>query len=177
MGSLQLVEAGLYPLDDLRHDILALGIFTDQRPLRGLAGYLDWRMHGRISALLQQGFLTGDANDHLLSNTNGRIGTDRLLVVGMGRSAALDVGTFGTAMKTIRSTLTGLKIDSVALAVPGWEKEEQVYEAKGDVKLALLWEEIVQPFRGPITLFLPRGTNIKDVDANMQRIRQRLHHA
>jgi len=177
MGSLQLAEAGLYPLDDLRHDILVLGIFTDQRPLRGLAGYLDWRMHGRISQLLQDNFLTGNTSDCLLSNTNGRIGTDRLLLVGMGPGNKLDVGTFSTALKTIRSTLSGLKINSLAMAVPGWEKEEQVYETKGDVKLALLWEEIIQPFKGTITLFLPRGTNIKDVDANMQRIKQRLRHA
>jgi len=177
MGSLQLAEAGLYPLDKLQQDILVLGVFSDQRPLRGLAGYLDWRMHGRLSRLLQDNFLSGGPEDCLLSNTNGRIGIDRLLVVGMGPGKKLDVGTFGAAMKTIRKTLNGMKPASLAMAVPGWEKEEQVYEAKSDVKLALLMEEIIQPFNGPVTLFLPRGTNLKDVEANMQRIRQRLRHA
>ena len=44
-----------------RVDLGVLPIFEDERPLQGLAGLVDWRMGGSLSALLRAGFCTGAA--------------------------------------------------------------------------------------------------------------------
>jgi len=42
----------LESLDRLSVDVLVLGPFEGERPLRGTAGYCDWRLNGRLSRML-----------------------------------------------------------------------------------------------------------------------------
>jgi hypothetical protein len=53
-------------LDDANVELCACGIWSDERPVRGFAGLLDWRLGGRLSALLACGFATGAAGEALL---------------------------------------------------------------------------------------------------------------
>jgi hypothetical protein len=38
-------------------------IYENERPMRGIAGLLDWRLSGAISMALKQGFLTGQIGE------------------------------------------------------------------------------------------------------------------
>ena len=46
-------------IDALRYEAVALPFFEDERPLRGAAGLCDWRLCGRLSAILRGGRVTG----------------------------------------------------------------------------------------------------------------------
>ncbi len=78
-----LAESSFTTIDSL--DVSTLALFlTDQRPLRGAAGIVDWRLCGELSNALQSGSLTGALGERLLMPTHGRIGPKRLLIFGVG---------------------------------------------------------------------------------------------
>src|SRR5436190_1879228 len=49
-----------------RVDLAVLPFFEDERPLQGLAGLVDWRIGGGLSALLRAGFCTGATGEAVL---------------------------------------------------------------------------------------------------------------
>ena len=59
-------------------------ISSDRRPLRGVAGLVDWRLCGELSAALQSGTLHGQVGERLLMSTRQRLGASRLLLFGAG---------------------------------------------------------------------------------------------
>lgn len=81
------VDASLRALDTLEADTLVCGIYADVRPLPGLLGYIDWRLCGRLSRLLEAGTVTGARGEHVLIPTLGRVPAPRLLLIGFGTKA------------------------------------------------------------------------------------------
>src|SRR4051812_21066827 len=53
---------------------MVLTCFQNERPLRGLAGLLDWRFEGAISQVLRAGFVTGKPGEcaYLPIQRNGK---------------------------------------------------------------------------------------------------------
>lgn len=93
-------------------------LWTDVRPLRGAAGLLDWRLNGRLSQLVREGRLQGDAGEKLLFFTT-RVPWRRVLTIGVGSTNGFSEDAFRTSLKTIFDTFRGLGIKSVGLALPG----------------------------------------------------------
>lgn len=121
-------EPGFDSLDSLA-DLEALCVFVgeDERPLRGIAGFLDWRMCGGLSRVLVSEFFKGAAGDCLLLPSNGRIAIPRIFVCGLGPTTAAKEG-FGSLMTGAADRLTKAKIRSVALelpALPGVDETER----------------------------------------------------
>ena len=50
-------------------DAICVSVWSDVRPLRGAAGLLDWRMCGRLSALVAAGKVTGAEGEQTLFPT------------------------------------------------------------------------------------------------------------
>jgi len=46
--------ASLEALDALASDVLVLSLQAEDRPLRGSAGYCDWRLNGPLSRLVEE---------------------------------------------------------------------------------------------------------------------------
>ncbi|MDQ3263184.1 MAG: peptidase M17 [Myxococcota bacterium] len=122
-------EPGFESLDTLS-DLEALCVFVgeDERPLRGIAGYLDWRMCGGLSRVLVSEFFQGAAGDCLLLPSHGRIAIPRVFVCGMGplQGAREQLGSLMTAAA---DRLTRAKVRSVALELPqlpGLDETERV---------------------------------------------------
>lgn len=113
-------EVGLDSLDTLESvDALCLFVAEDERPLRGTAGYVDWRLCGALSRVLKGGFFTGAPDDWLLLPSNGRIRMRRIFAAGIGRSDALDPQGLGSALEKAARTLSRANVESVALEIPG----------------------------------------------------------
>jgi len=88
-------DASLGSLDAVGEvDSAALFVFQDERPLRGLAGYLDWRLCGSFSRILIEGRFTGVEGDALLFPTWGRVSPGRVFCFGAGRNEKLDREAF-----------------------------------------------------------------------------------
>jgi len=65
-------------------DILVTGFFSDERPLEGSAGLIDWRLNGMLSRLLIEKKLTGEWKEITLIPTQGRIIPRMILLLGFG---------------------------------------------------------------------------------------------
>src|SRR5438105_14906128 len=85
------MDLSFYPLtlealDQAQAESLCLFVGEDERPLRGLAGLVDWRLAGGLSKFLKSGFVTGKSGDALLTMAGPRLGFDKLFIFGMGPS-------------------------------------------------------------------------------------------
>lgn len=87
-GVLQ-VELCREPLSRVAADVALVGVFRNQRPLRGGAGLVDWRLCGFLSSLIRAEQLTGEPDRWILVPSAGRLGVPRVLVGGLGEPAAL----------------------------------------------------------------------------------------
>ncbi len=63
---------------------------ASDRPPRGAAGRVDWRMCGLVSQLIRDERLTGERDEKLLIATHGRLRAPRVLLLGMGDRTAID---------------------------------------------------------------------------------------
>lgn len=122
-------ELGFESLDALA-DLDALCVFVgeDDRPLKGAAGFLDWRMSGGLSRILKQQFFVGALGDCLLLPSGGRIGVPRIFAVGAGPAKGLDRERLRRVLTDAAERLSKAQIRSVALevpAVPGLSDEDR----------------------------------------------------
>ena len=113
-------DIGLEGLDALEGvDALCLFVGEDDRPLPGSAGYVDWRLCGALSRVLQSGFFVGAREDSLLLPTDGRFPVPRIFVIGLGRRQGLDASSLGEAMGFAARVMAKAKVQGVALEIPG----------------------------------------------------------
>lgn len=114
-------EPSLAVVDGLDCEALAICLCSDVRPLAGIAGYVDWRMCGRISDLLRKGTVTGAAREKVLVPTLGLIGgangPKRIFLFGWGpQRSILDGATERLAWMV--DVLLRAKVERVAVALP-----------------------------------------------------------
>jgi len=99
---------------------LALGVFTDERPLRGAAGLCDWRLCGRLSRLLRAERLTGRSDEVvMLPPARARLPFSRLLLFGLGEQHGFDERRYKAQVARMRSVLERAGLTSYALQPPG----------------------------------------------------------
>jgi leucyl aminopeptidase len=113
-------DIGLEGLDSLEGvDALCLFVGEDDRPLPGSAGYVDWRLCGSLSRILQSGFFVGAREDSLLLPTDGGFSVPRVFVIGLGQRRSLDASSLGEALGHAARVLAKAKVEAVALEIPG----------------------------------------------------------
>jgi hypothetical protein len=100
-------------------ETLVAGFFSDERPLRGSTGWIDWRFNGTISSALIQEWLTGDWKETTLIPSQGRVGAATVLLVGLGRQKDYSYPRLRELCPYLFETLKRLKTSSVCLSFPG----------------------------------------------------------
>lgn len=95
-------------------ELLICSIYEDQRPLKGVAGRLDWRLRGFLSKFVMQGRIQGKHKEfvYIPIKHQGRI--RHLMVVGLGAAAA-DAGD-ADLLEDLAKTVGNLHFQSVALS-------------------------------------------------------------
>ena len=116
---LRFVPPVLRRLDDASAELCACTIWSDERPMGGFAGLIDWRLGGRLSALLRAGFLTGARGEALLVPGKPHLPFEKVLVVGLGPRASFDEAAFRTAVVHIARALEGLRVRRAVVELPG----------------------------------------------------------
>jgi hypothetical protein len=112
-------DIGFEALDSVSVDSLCVFVSEDERPLKGLAGYVDWRMCGALSRVLRNGFFTGMQDDCLLLPTEGRLAMGRVFAVGCGRTQRYTAEALGQVLASAARILTRANVQAVALELPG----------------------------------------------------------
>jgi hypothetical protein len=116
-------QPDLASLDQLKTETLCLPLFTDERPLRGAPGLVDWRLCGRISELLMSGKMRGEAGEAVLMPARPRLTPERLLWVGTGARAELDEARVRQFVREVMERLVKLRVRTAAVVLPGRSPE------------------------------------------------------
>jgi hypothetical protein len=82
---IEVAELGLAAVDALRTDAIAVFV-GPERPLQGLAGFVDWRLCGALSRAIRAGSYLPEAGEALLLPTGGRLGVPRLFCFGLAEA-------------------------------------------------------------------------------------------
>lgn len=106
-------------LDELRADALVLPFFAEERPLRGPAGLIDWRLRGQLSKLRLRGRLTGRAFERVLVPGRPLTSFDKVFLVGLGPEDAMTAEHAAEACRVILTMLDQCLARSVVLVLPG----------------------------------------------------------
>jgi hypothetical protein len=106
-------------LDELRADALVLPFFDDERPLRGSASLIDWRLRGQLSRLRLRGRLTGRAFERVLVPGRPLTGFDKVFLLGLGPPDAMNATHAEAACRAVFELLDQSLSRTAALVLPG----------------------------------------------------------
>lgn len=107
------------PLERIRCDLAIAGLFTGDRPLRGGAARVDWRLCGLLSELLMSERLSGAPGDALLVPSTGALRAPRALIVGLGDRDGFRTAAAQQSMADAMGRCFGLGVGRVAMAPLG----------------------------------------------------------
>jgi hypothetical protein len=158
-------------LDETPAEVLACCVFEDERPARGTAALLDWRLAGRIGRLMESGFLTGAAGEVLLLPGRPRLLADKVLLFGLGSIETFDDAAFDRGVASLLDRLEGLGARSAVVELPGRAAQKLPAETAADRFLSAVTERDGS-FDG-FTL-LERPEDQKRVTQHMIEARRRL---
>jgi hypothetical protein len=116
---IRFVPPELRRLDDAGAELCACTIWSDERPVRGFAGLVDWRLAGRLSAVLRSGFVTGEMGETLLVPGKPYLPFEKVLVVGVGPRASFGEERFRAAVMHLARALEGLRVRRAVVELPG----------------------------------------------------------
>lgn len=116
---IRFVAPDLRALDGAPAEILVVSHFDGERPLRGVAGLVDFRLAGQLSRLMVRGCASGRVGEQLLVLGRPRLASDRVLLLGLGPRDGFDGSRARTALAAAFATLDALTARSVMLALPG----------------------------------------------------------
>ena len=97
------------PIDRQECPLVEAGFFEDERPLKGSAGLLDWRLNGTISREIIRGRITGRFKETIIIPSNGRIQSPKILLIGLGPAGRISYPKLREISGHLLHTL--LKID------------------------------------------------------------------
>lgn len=78
------------PIERLAVDVAVVPIHEGDRPLRGAAGRVDWRLCGRLSKLIDAGRVQGVAGEAVLIPSTGGLRAPLVVALGQGPRGAVD---------------------------------------------------------------------------------------
>jgi len=149
------VRVGFLPVDLNRWDaapggdLLAVGLWSDVRPPRGAAGLLDWRLCGRLSALMAAGKVAGAPDEQTLIPSGRRLPWKLVLFAGLGARADFSERRFVAAVHRTLKTMRGLKLARLAVALPGRDAERiaarrafQLFADESDKTLPVVMDDL-----------------------------------
>jgi hypothetical protein len=115
---------------------LVLGFFQDVRPVRGLAGEVDWIHNGVFSHLMKLQKLKGQCGEAMLLASEAKLLTPKVLLVGLGPSPSYNDSVLLQVLMDIRNRLAALKVKRFAMETMGVESRLMEWKPFFDVFLA-----------------------------------------
>jgi len=117
--ALSVLPLDLSRWDESARDCLVLPVFRDDRPLRGAAGLVDWRLCGRLSRLLKQTKATADAGETMLLPPGRRLKFARILWFGLGDAKGYTEDRFRKDLAWIAGVVAKAGVKDWSLQMPG----------------------------------------------------------
>jgi hypothetical protein len=170
------IEPGdLAAIDQLTVDALVLPFYQVRAQPRGPAGFVDWRLCGRLTKLLSSRSFEGKRGEAVLMGPISRIAPSRILLFGLGPAAAPLKPELQKQMQDLLKVAEDAKLETVALAPPEPFRVEPVKSgpaAPSPVDTVLAW--ISEPALGHAKL---EKLVLLDVGSLLFRARQEIEKA
>jgi hypothetical protein len=132
---LRFVPPELRRLDDVGTEVVACGFFSDERPPRGTAGLIDWRLAGRLSRLLMRGLIAGSVGEVVMVPVRPKLPFDKALLFGLGERAKFDEVVYRVVVAKLLETMVGLSARSAVVELPGRHVGALAAEHAADILL------------------------------------------
>lgn len=104
----------LQDIKKLETEAVIVGFFEDVRPLKGIAGALDWLLCGSLSRLITGKKIRGAVGDIALLTSRDKIPAPKIFMVGLGPRKGLTPETVKTAARKAAVTAVGAGVSSAA---------------------------------------------------------------
>ena len=114
----KVVVGNLDGLDGWAGDAIGVFVFSDVKPLSGVAGYVDWRACGALSRTLEAHNFEGARGESMLLPTKMRAAFRRLFVFGLGSSTDVDAGIMRNECRKAVRAMKDAGVTDVAIAAP-----------------------------------------------------------
>lgn len=105
-------------LDGLVVDALMLPLYEQRRQPLGVAGFVDWRLSGRLARMIKRGTFEGRDGESVLTSPMGRVGAQRIFLFGLGPPRARTRVEWTDTLERMLGILADAKAEDVALATP-----------------------------------------------------------
>lgn len=115
-----------------------------ERPLRGLAGWADWRLCGELTRLVKAGRFSGAAGEALLTVTGGRLPAGRIFLFGLGPKPGPAETWLAPALAAVAragGTAVGVEVPGSAPLAERSRALQAAARAAGLARVVLLHEE------------------------------------
>ncbi len=109
------VDVVLKDIKKIEADAIIVGFYEDERPLKGLAGEIDWLLCGSLSQILLSGRLKGAVGDVALFSSRGKIPAEKIFLVGLGPKRDITTNRLGAAARYAVSSAAGAGVRRAAL--------------------------------------------------------------
>jgi len=109
------VNVLLQDIKKVESEALIVGFFEDVRPLKGLAGELDWLLCGSLSGVILNTKLRGALGDVALLTSRGKVPTQKIFLVGLGPKKKFSPAAVRSAARTAASSALGAGVTKAAL--------------------------------------------------------------
>lgn len=146
------VNVILQDIKKLETEAIIVGFFEDVRPLKGLAGELDWLLCGSLSSLILNKKLRGSLGDVALLTSQGKVPTQKIFMVGLGPRAGFSESALCSVARTAVTSALGAGATKVAI------EYVQPVDASYDSSMSALYEGLSQGAGGrtvDVTLLAP----------------------
>lgn len=125
----------LHQIDGVEFDTMILSFFEEEKPVKGLAGLVDWRLNGKINRLIKLGNLSGRFRESMLMPSSGRLPCRRLCLFGLGSAGEFNQPKIREASWFIMDTLRRLQTESWAMALPGSSMQGASFRMRAEILL------------------------------------------
>lgn len=105
-------------LDGLVVDALMLPLYEQRKQPLGVAGFVDWRLSGRLARMIKRGTFQGRDGESVLTAPMGRLGAQRIFLFGLGAPRPRTRVEWTETLERMFRILADAKAEDVALAAP-----------------------------------------------------------
>jgi len=105
----------LQDIKKVETEALVVGFYEDERPLRGLAGELDWLLCGALSDLILQHKVRGSLGDVALLTSRGKVPAQKIFMIGLGPKSGFVPARMRSAARIAASSATLAGVGRMAI--------------------------------------------------------------
>lgn len=115
-------------IEKLCSQLLILPVYQDERPLTSLSSKIDWRLCGKLSALLAQNIVTGTASEGVIFAPRNKLFIDRIFLCGIGTRRELNDAEINFIFENIFRRVKSMIVQDYTISISQFITGKMQYE-------------------------------------------------